>query len=136
MRPAPIRRCSLRGNMRSFVAALVLLTCTWIALPAAAQVTTSNLRGTVVSADDQLPMAEVEVTLIHIPSGNTQSANTNADGAYVFTNLRVGGPYLIRVESIGFQRVELENIFLTAGKTNKKEKSISQTPTIGQQALI
>lgn len=103
--------------MRSFVAALVLFACSWIALPAAAQVTTSNLRGTVVSADDQLPMAEVEVTLIHIPSGNTQSASTNADGAYAFTNLRVGGPYLVRVESIGFQPVALENIFLTAGKT-------------------
>lgn len=103
--------------MRSFVAALVLLTCTLFSPWAAAQVTTANLRGTVQSADDQLPMAEVEVTLIHLPSGTTQTTSTNTDGNYAFTNLRIGGPYIVRVESIGFHPVELENIFLTAGKT-------------------
>ncbi len=103
--------------MRSFVAALVLLACTLIAPRADAQVTTANLRGTVQSADDQLPMAEVEVTLIHIPSGNIQTTTSNTDGNYAFTNLRVGGPYVLRVESIGFQPVLIENVFLTAGKT-------------------
>lgn len=103
--------------MRSFAAALVLLTCILVAPPAVAQVTTANLRGTVQSADDQLPMAEIEVTLIHIPSGSTQTTTSNADGNYAFTNLRVGGPYVVRAESIGFQPVLIENIFLTAGKT-------------------
>lgn len=103
--------------MRSFVAALVVLTCILIAPRAEAQVTTANLRGTVQSADDGLPMAEVEVTLIHIPSGNIQTTTSNPDGGYAFTNLRVGGPYVLRVESIGFQPVLLENLFVTAGKT-------------------
>jgi hypothetical protein len=103
--------------MRSSVAALVLLTCTLIASRAAAQVTTANLRGTVQSADDKLPMAEVEISLLHIPSGNLQTTKSNSDGGYAFTNLRIGGPYLLRAEPIGFQRVEIDNIFLTAGKT-------------------
>jgi Carboxypeptidase regulatory-like domain/TonB-dependent Receptor Plug Domain/TonB dependent receptor len=103
--------------MRSFVAALVVLTCTLISSLAVAQVTTASLRGTVQSADDQLPMAGIEVTLIHIPSGNTQTTTSSSDGGYAFTNLRVGGPYLIRAESIGFQPFLLEDIFLTAGKT-------------------
>jgi hypothetical protein len=103
--------------MRSFVAALLVLACTLISSQAAAQVTTANLRGTVQSADDQLPMAEVEVTLLHIPSGTTQTTTSGADGNYAFTNLRVGGPYLVRAESIGFQPFALENVFLTAGKT-------------------
>ncbi|HWU87446.1 MAG TPA: TonB-dependent receptor [Kofleriaceae bacterium] len=103
--------------MRSFVAALILLSCTWIAPRAWAQVTTANVRGAVQSADDKLPMAEVEVTLIHVPSGNVQTTNTNSDGNYAFTNLRVGGPYVVRVEVVGFQPVLIENIFLSAGKT-------------------
>jgi hypothetical protein len=103
--------------MRSFAAALVLLTCISIAPRAEAQVTTANLRGTVQSADDGLPMAEIEVTLIHIPSGTVQTATSNADGGYAFTNLRVGGPYVVRVEAIGFQPVLIENVFLTAGRT-------------------
>ena len=96
--------------MRSFVAALVVLACTLISSQAAAQVTTANLRGTVQSADDQLPMAEVEVTLLHVPSGNRQTATSSSDGAYAFTNLRVGGPYIVRAESIGFQPFLLENV--------------------------
>jgi hypothetical protein len=103
--------------MRSFVAALVLLTCTLIASQAAAQVTTANLRGTVRSADDKLPMAEVEVTLLHLPSGTQQTTKSNSDGDYVFTNLRVGGPYVVRAEPIGFRPVVIEDIQLTAGKT-------------------
>ncbi|HSK04183.1 MAG TPA: TonB-dependent receptor [Kofleriaceae bacterium] len=103
--------------MRSFVAALVVLTCILIAPRAEAQVTTANLRGTVQSADDGLPMAEIEITLIHIPSGNVQTTTSNPDGGYAFTNLRVGGPYVVRVEAIGFQPVMIENIFVTAGKT-------------------
>jgi hypothetical protein len=103
--------------MRSFVAALVLLSCILIAPRAEAQVTTSTLRGTVQSADDGLPMAEVEVTLLHIPSGSVQTTTSNTDGGYAFTNLRIGGPYVLRVEAIGFQPVLIENIFLTAGKT-------------------
>jgi hypothetical protein len=103
--------------MRSTVAALVLLTCTLIASLAAAQVTTANLRGTVQSADDKLPMAEVELTLLHIPSGTRQTAKSNSDGGYAFTNLRIGGPYQLTAEPIGFHPVLIENIFLTAGKT-------------------
>ena len=103
--------------MRSFVAALVLLSCVLISPRASAQVTTANLRGTVQSSDDKLPMAEVEVTLIHIPSGNVQTTTSNADGNYAFTNLRVGGPYVVRAEVIGFSPVLIENIFLSAGKT-------------------
>lgn len=103
--------------MRSFVAALVVLACTLIASQAAAQVTTANLRGTVQSAEDGLPMAEVEVTLLHLPSGTTQTTSSAADGNYAFTNLRVGGPYRLRAEPIGFQPVVIEDIFLTAGKT-------------------
>lgn len=103
--------------MRSFVAALVLLSCVLIAPWASAQVTTSNLRGTVRSTDDKLPMAEVEVTVIHVPSGNVQTTTSNADGNYAFTNLRVGGPYVVKAEVIGFSPVIIENIFLSAGKT-------------------
>jgi outer membrane receptor for ferrienterochelin and colicin len=108
----------MRLSAAAFAALLAGLSATvLIAPPTQAQVTTSNLRGTVQSADDQLPMAEVQVTLIHIPSGNVQTATTNADGAYIFANLRVGGPYIVRAESIGFQPATVEGVFLSAGKT-------------------
>src|SRR5262245_54592543 len=93
-----------------------LVTCV-LATHASAQVVTSTLRGTVKSADDGQPMVEAEVTLIHMPTGNTKSTTTNADGVFVFTGLRVGGPYHVKAEPMGFKAAEADDIFLSAGKT-------------------
>ncbi|HEX3865154.1 MAG TPA: TonB-dependent receptor [Gemmatimonadaceae bacterium] len=95
---------------------VVVVSLFWAAL-ASAQVTTGTIRGTVTSADDHTPMMAVSVTLLHIPTGTTKSTVTNDDGEYVFTNLRVGGPYKITAQLEGFKDTEEDGIFLTAGKT-------------------
>ena len=104
MKPALMRLVSL---------VVVLL----LASVAEAQVVTANLRGTVRSADDKTPMAEATVTLIHVPSGNTKTTSTGSDGGFAFTGLRVGGPYFLKAEPLGFKSTEVDNIFLSAGKT-------------------
>src|SRR5215213_8497517 len=88
-----------------FLTLVGLVSCL-LASQASAQVVTANLRGTVKAADDGVPMAEVEVTLIHIPSGNAKSTTTNSDGVFVFTGLRVGGPYHLKAEPMGFKTTE------------------------------
>jgi len=96
----------------------VALVCVvMLASSARAQVTTAELRGTVRSSDDGVPMAEVTVTLIHVPSGNEKTTTTNADGGFVFTGLRVGGPYSVTATFEGFAPALINNIYLTAGKT-------------------
>ncbi|MEZ4363099.1 MAG: TonB-dependent receptor [Kofleriaceae bacterium] len=78
---------------------------------------TAALRGTVTSSDDGLPLADAEVILLHVPSGNEKSALTNESGSFAFTGLRIGGPYQVRVQSLGFAPFDQNDIFLTAGKT-------------------
>ena len=96
-----------------------LLVCAGLATPASAQVSTATLRGTVKSADDGAPMAEVAVTLVHEPSGNVKSTTTNTDGAYAFSGLRVGGPYKVTAEIDGFKPATERGISLSAGKTRE-----------------
>lgn len=96
---------------------LALLFCALFVGPASAQVITSAVRGTVTDADDGTPIALADVTLVHVPSGNTKTVQSNDTGDFAFTGLRVGGPYTITVASLGFQPFEQGNIFLTAGKT-------------------
>ncbi len=103
--------------MTRYVAVLALMVGWWWVTPASAQVTTSTLRGTVRAADDNAPMAEAFVTLIHEPSGNVVTTTTNDAGVFVFTNLRVGGPYYVKAEAMGFAPVEAKNIQLQAGRT-------------------
>jgi outer membrane receptor for ferrienterochelin and colicin len=81
-----------------------------------AQVTTSNVRGT-VRGEDGAAMAGVEVTLVDESNGSIKSATTNGNGEFAFTNLQVGGPYHVTSEVPGFKASEEKGIFLSANKT-------------------
>jgi hypothetical protein len=82
-----------------------------------AQVISATLRGTVHGADDGTPMAEVEVTLVNEATGDIRTATTNADGAFAFTNLQVGGPYHVTANFAGFKPVEEKGITLNSSRT-------------------
>ena len=96
---------------------ITLLACALFVSLAHAQSTTATLRGVVQSATDSQPMAEAEVTLVHEPSGNVKTTTSNTDGAFVFTGLRVGGPYHLTAKFGGFKDTEEKGIFLSAGRT-------------------
>ena len=99
------------------VRGVVLVSLLFLVSTARAQVTTGELRGTVKAADDNSPMAEATVTLVHVPSGNEKTTTTNADGAFAFTGLRVGGPYTVTAVFEGFAPTQIKDIYLSAGKT-------------------
>src|ERR1041385_8442256 len=99
--------------MRALWTAIVLL---FLTSTAYAQLTTGTVRGTVKSADDGATMAEAEVTLLHVPTGEVKTTSSNADGAFAFTGLRVGGPYILSAEFAGFKKVEERGIVLSADK--------------------
>ncbi|HSS00184.1 MAG TPA: TonB-dependent receptor [Kofleriaceae bacterium] len=90
--------------------------CSFASL-AVAQVTTSNVRGTVKGAQDGVPMAGVEVKIVEESTGAEKTTTTNDQGEFVFANLQVGGPYHITAELMGFKPAEEKEIFLTANKT-------------------
>jgi outer membrane receptor for ferrienterochelin and colicin len=82
-----------------------------------AQLTTGNIRGSVKSGDDQSAMAGVEVTLTNESTGVIQTAATNGDGAFVFAQLQIGGPYHIVANLTGFKPSEEKGIFVQANRT-------------------
>jgi hypothetical protein len=85
-----------------------------IALAAAplaqAQETASQLTGFVVGANGQ-PIAGAQVEILHVPSGTTSSATTNASGQFSATGLRVGGPYRVTAKSEGNQDAVVEDLY-------------------------
>ena len=78
--------------------AIALASATTFALQAEAQVTTSQLVGTVVT-ESNAPAANVRVRIVHVPSGTVKVVQTNNKGAFNASGLRVGGPYSVSVES-------------------------------------
>lgn len=87
----------------------------FLAFTATAQVTTSNIRGTV--ADDQGPLLGANVVAIHTPTGTKYGSISNEDGRFNLLNLRVGGPYKVTISYVGYKSQTKNDVFLTLGKT-------------------
>lgn len=103
-------------NFRYYLAASVagLSMATAIATPAAAQETTSAVRGTVEA--DGAPVAGAQVVVVHEPSGTTFTTTTGADGTFAANGLRVGGPFSVTVDASGYETSTVTDLFLQAGQ--------------------
>ena len=103
----------MRCRLIPFVACLSLaLAGTAFAQGAA---TTSTISGVVVdSAGGVVPGAEV--TAKHVATGVTQSATSNAEGAYLFPGLPIG-TYTVTITLQGFKTFVANDVVLTAGST-------------------
>ena len=81
-----------------------------------AQVTSSNIRGSVV--DDQgIPLLGANIVAIHTPTGTKHGTVSNEDGRFNLLNLRVGGPYELTISYIGFKTQTENDVYLSLGKT-------------------
>jgi hypothetical protein len=78
-----------------------------------AQVTTSSINGKVVADGESVIGATI--TAVHEPSGTRYNAVTNADGRYTIQGMRVGGPYTVTIEYIGFKPEVRRGINLSLG---------------------
>jgi hypothetical protein len=78
-------------------------------------VTTAAIRG-IVTGDDGLGLPGATVIATHLPSGTVYGASTRSDGKFNLPNLRVGGPYEVKVTFIGFAEQKQEGLQLSLGQ--------------------
>jgi hypothetical protein len=90
-----------------------------------AQVTTSNIKGLVLD-ESSAPLPGANVLAIHTPTGTKYGAATNFDGRFNLLNLRVGGPYTITVSYVGYKEKTFKNVYLTLGKTQNIDVTLSE----------
>ncbi|HET9511197.1 MAG TPA: carboxypeptidase regulatory-like domain-containing protein [Sphingomonas sp.] len=83
-------------------------------LAAAAQETTSSIRGTVTA--DGAPVAGAQVTITNVPSGTTNTTTTGNDGSFIASGLRVGGPFTVSVSSPQ-GNAQVTDIFTVVGQS-------------------
>ena len=65
-----------------------------------AQVTTSSMSGRVTDVEGAVIGATVVAT--HVPTGTVYGASTRTDGSFNLANMRVGGPYVVKISYIGY----------------------------------
>ena len=92
---------------------------------AAAQVTTSSVRGRVTHNDN--PLLGATVVAVHTPSGTQYGATTNTDGYFAISGMRVGGPYNITISYIGYSDATFDNITLSIGEIREIDAKLSES---------
>src|SRR6476469_8476938 len=95
---------------------LYLLTAILLCQSLFAQVTTSTITGTVKDNNGQ-GLTGATVTAIHTPSGTTYSTIAGKDGVFTLPNIRIGGPYSVKITFTGLEPYTLEGFNLELGQS-------------------
>ena len=103
----------MKMNMR--LLPLILSSILAMSSVAYAQDTTSGVSGRVLDAKGA-PVAGAKVKIVHVPSGTTSNATTNANSRYIAQGLRVGGPYHIAAQGAGIKEIDADNVYIELGQ--------------------
>jgi hypothetical protein len=107
-------------SKRALSLAVLLLT---LALPAAGQVQSGNIYGTVLSAADKSPLPGATVTLTG--TGAPQVQVTDAQGKFRFLGLSPGS-YLVKAEIEGFSPFEQADVPVNLGRNTELEMTLQR----------
>ena len=100
-----------------------------------AQVTTSSISGFVkTSSGEALPGATV--TAIHQPSGTKYVTLSKKNGNFTIPNTRIGGPYLITVDYVGYASQTLDNVSLNLGEPYSADVTMSEKSTVLSNVVV
>jgi hypothetical protein len=112
----------MRKHYLSFFLAL------FVAFTASAQVTTSSINGAVKDASGKA-LEGATITATHTPSGTVYNTISNKLGVFTLPSVRIGGPYTVVVNYVGYGTLTIENINLQLGEPYFVNAALSVTET-------
>ena len=89
-----------------------------------AQVTTSSLTGTIKTTANA-PLAGATVTATLVTSGTVYSATTTSKGQYNIQNMRVGGPYQVKITYVGYTTQTFDDVYLRLAEAFNLDATMS-----------
>lgn len=104
---------------------LLVFSFVFLSLSIFSQVTTSKIKGTVTNSQGE-PLFGANIVVLHEPTGTVSGAVAQDNGKYTIPNLRVGGPYKITFSYVGFKSQDVNNVYLTLGKTTNIDGKLSE----------
>ena len=100
-----------------------------------AQVTTSSITG-FVKSDTGSPLEGATVTAIHQPSGTKYVTLTKKAGNFTIPNTRIGGPYQLTAEYVGYSPQTVNNITLNLGEPFSTDITLSTKTTVLKEITV
>jgi len=117
--------------MRKFLLLFLIL---FTACYAFAQETTGGITGTIKDSKGPLPGATVVAT--HVPSGSVYSTVSRSDGEYTLPNLKVGGPYSIKVTFVGYNTRVIDDITISLGESSKLDILLDDNTKLLNEVVV
>ncbi|MBF9236768.1 TonB-dependent receptor [Hymenobacter sp. BT683] len=90
--------------------------------------TTAAMSG-VITDKDGMGLPGATVIAIHTPTNTQYPAPTNSEGRFNIQNMRVGGPYTVRVTFVGYKDVVREGLSLSLGQNLRFDQKLSDATT-------
>ena len=98
-------------------------------------VTTSSINGKITDNNDQ-PLPGANVLAVHTPTGTQYGVVTDFDGFYRIPNMRVGGPYTVKITYVGFEDILLEGVFLRLGDAERISRQMAESNNALDEVII
>jgi hypothetical protein len=90
--------------------------------------TTAAMSGTITDSKGAV-LPGATVIAVHTPTNTQYVAPTNSDGRFNIQNMRVGGPYTVRVTFVGFQDFSRTGINLTLAENFRLDVKLGEAST-------
>ncbi|PMG80026.1 hypothetical protein BCU84_04615 [Shewanella sp. 10N.286.51.B7] len=119
------------------ISRLALATCfaMGVSLPAMAADTASNIRGQIVGPQGNA-VTDATITIIHEPTGTVTEVSVGADGLFSARGLRVGGPYIIKVDSEKFADDLEQDLYLNVGETLRYNRTLQSAADMERIGVV
>lgn len=101
--------------MRILKTISLMLSVLLFAATSMGQVTNSSITGT-VTASDGTALEGASVTATHSPSGTVYTTVSKKNGIFNLAGLRIGGPYVVKIDYVGLKTETLQEIYLALGE--------------------
>jgi len=114
---------------------LLLLVAFFMTAAGFAQVTTSSMSGVVLDEKGQT-VPGATVLAVHTPTGTNYSTATRADGRFNLANIRIGGPYTVKVSFVGYNPYTQGDITLSLGQDYRLTVNLTTTATALKEVKV
>ena len=104
--------------------------------PAFAQVTTSNITGSVRNKSNNESLAGATVTATHVPTGTVYRTLARKDGSFDIHNVAPGGPYTIEITFSGFETDTRSDVFLALGESSRVDADLSSKTGVLSEVVV
>ena len=98
-------------------------------------ITTAAMNG-VITDKTGAGLPGATVVAVHTPTGTQYGVATNSDGRFNIQNMRVGGPYTVRITFVGYQDVVRDDIMLTLGQNLRLDVNLSEATTQLNEVVV